>query len=153
MSGRTETRPPHPATVAQKKEAPAKKAKPPHPATAQRKEAPAKKARGPHPATVAQKKEAPARKTKAPHPASVAQNKESPGAGKAKPPHPATGVQPTAALAKKVAEQAAVAGLDEAGGARDQEILALLNQFLDRVRAVEARHEAQGRQPGKKTKR
>ncbi|WP_061608137.1 hypothetical protein [Sorangium cellulosum] len=62
--GAQTTRPPHPATVAQKKEAPAKRQKPPHPATvAQKKEAPAKRQKPPHPATVAQRKDARAEET------------------------------------------------------------------------------------------
>ncbi|WP_434047611.1 MULTISPECIES: hypothetical protein [Sorangium] len=98
---RAQTKPPHPATVAQKKAAPAKKERPPHPATvAQKKAAPAKKERPPHPATVAQKKAAPAKKERPPHPATVAQKKAAP-AKKERPPHPATVAQKKAAPAKK----------------------------------------------------
>jgi hypothetical protein len=86
-------KPPHPATVAQKKAAPVKDARPPHPAAvAQKKAAPAKKVRPPHPATVAQKKAAPVKATRPPHPATVAQKKAAP-ARPARPPHPATVAQ------------------------------------------------------------
>ncbi|WP_434047609.1 MULTISPECIES: hypothetical protein [Sorangium] len=53
---RAQTKPPHPATVAQKKAAPTTPARPPHPATvAQKKAAPTTPARPPHPAAVAQR--------------------------------------------------------------------------------------------------
>ncbi|WP_437580597.1 hypothetical protein [Sorangium sp. So ce887] len=97
---RAQTKPPHPATVAQKKAAPAKSSRPPHPATvAQKKAAPAKSSRPPHPATVAQKKAAPAKPARPPHPATVVQKKAAP-AKPARPPHPATVVQKKAAPAK-----------------------------------------------------
>ncbi|AUX29117.1 MULTISPECIES: hypothetical protein [Sorangium] len=98
---RARTKPPHPASVAQTKAAPAKKERPPHLATvAQTKAAPAKKERPPHPATAAQTKATPAKKEKPPHPATVAQTKAVP-AKKEKPPHPATVAQTKAVPAKK----------------------------------------------------
>ncbi|WP_437278146.1 hypothetical protein WME90_44135 [Sorangium sp. So ce375] len=101
LGGGAAQRPPHPATVAQRREAPfgGAKALPPHPATvAQRREAPfgGAKALPPHPATVAQRREAPfgGAKTLPPHPATVAQRREAPfGGAKTLPPHPATVAQ------------------------------------------------------------
>lgn len=56
---RAQTKPPHPATVAQKKTPSSKQSRPPHPATvAQKKAAPSEQSRPPHPATASTKERA-----------------------------------------------------------------------------------------------
>jgi len=94
-------KPPHPATVAQRRTAPrSTPAKPPHPATvAQRRAAPPSTTqRPPHPATVAQRRAAPPSTTqRPPHPATVAQRRATPPSTTQRPPHPATVAQRRAA--------------------------------------------------------